>query len=149
MAEEIADKMPPAVTGVLDAADVLRKMETAVKPEVLENFKRQHPAKFWLFGEDRQLAVRRNIIPAHWFEDGAKQFQQFSGVARPGEFYVFQVGLVPGEMTAPLDCRVMFESLKGADVNRSFRHGLQQRQERRTQASTSGILTTGGCRMIP
>ncbi len=95
----------------------MAKMETAVPAEVLDNFKKQHPARFWLFGEDRQLAVRRTVIPAHWFENGAKQFQQFSGVAQPGEFYVFQVGLVPGEETRPLDCRVVFDSLPGAEAS--------------------------------
>jgi hypothetical protein len=93
IAEDAGYNMPAAVTATMAADAVMAKMETAVKPEVLEAFKKAHPAKFWLFGEDRQLAVRNNIIPAHWFENGAKQFQQFSGVARPGEFYVFQVGL--------------------------------------------------------
>ena len=107
---------PPAVTDRIEPEAAMKKMETAVKPEILEAFKKEHPAKFWLFGEDRQLAVRNPIIPAHWFENGAKQFQQFSGVARPGEFYVFQVGLVPGEKTTPLDCRVVFDSLKGSEA---------------------------------
>ena len=52
----------------------MAKMETAAPPEVLDNFKKQHPAPFWLFGEDRQLAIRNSIIPAHWFDDGARQF---------------------------------------------------------------------------
>jgi len=115
-ADEATSNMPPAVSGTMPPDAVMTKMETAVKPDVLAAFKTQHPAKFWLFGEDRQLAVRRTIIPAHWFEDGAKQFQQFAGVARPGEFYVFQVCLVPGEETRPLDCRVVFESLPGAET---------------------------------
>ncbi len=114
--EDTSYNMPPAVTVTMAPDAVMAKMETPVKPEVLEAFKKQHPGKFWLFGEDRQFAVRRNIIPAHWFEDGARQFQKFSGVARPGEFYVFQVGLVPGEKTKPLDCRVVFDALKGADA---------------------------------
>src|SRR6478609_5072006 len=108
--------MPAAVTATMGVDDAMRKMETPVKPEVLAEFKKQHPGKFWLFGEDRQFAVRRNIVPAHWFEDGAKQFQKFSGVARPGEFYVFQVCRVPGEQTRPLACEVMFDSLKGANA---------------------------------
>ncbi len=125
--------MPQAVTGTMEADAVMTQMETAVRPEVLEAFKKQHPAKFWLFGEDRQLAVRRNIIPAHWFEVAAKQFQQFSGVARPGEFYVFQVVMVPGEETKPLDCRVVFDSLKGADatVLSGENYGNARKGERR------------------
>jgi hypothetical protein len=113
-AEDAEYNLPTAVTGTMAADAVMAKMETAVKPEVLEAFKQAHPAKFWLFGEDRQFAVRNAIIPAHWFEDGAKQFQQFSGVARPGEFYVFQVGLLPGNDAPWLDCGVVFDSLEGA-----------------------------------
>ena len=107
--------MPPAVTATMEPDAVMTKMETPVKPEVLETFKKQHPANFWLFGEDRQFAVRKNIIPAHWFENGAKQFQQFSGVARPGEFYVFQVCLVPGapDKDPSVDYKVVCESPVG------------------------------------
>ena len=106
--------MPPAVTGIMAAGAVMTQMETAVKPDVLAAFKTLHPAKFWLFGEDRQFAVRRTIIPAHWFEDGAKHYQRFAGLARPGEFYVFQVGLVAGDRPPPVRCEVVFDSLQGA-----------------------------------
>lgn len=114
-ADDASYNMPPAVTGTMEADAVMAKMETAVKSEVLEAFKKQHPANFWLFGEDRQFAVRRNVIPAHWFENGAKQFQQFSGVARPGEFYVFQVCLVPGppDKNPAVDYKVVMESPNG------------------------------------
>ena len=78
-----------------DAA--MKKMETAASPAVLDAFKKAHPARFWLFGEDRQLAVRNNIIPAHWLEKGAGQFGRFSGTAGPGEFYVFQVCTIAGD----------------------------------------------------
>ena len=107
---------PEAATILIDPAAAMAKMETAVKPDVLDAFKQQHPAMFWLFGEDRQLAIRNSIIPAHWFENGAKQFQQFRGVARPGEFYVFQVGMLPGADNPPLDCGVVLDSLKGAQT---------------------------------
>jgi hypothetical protein len=108
------EKLPAAVTTLLTPAAAMAKMETRVPPEVLDNFKKQHPAPLWLFGEDRQLAIRNAVIPAHWFDNGAKHFQQFCGVARPGEFYVYQVGVVAGEQNPPLDCGVIFESLKGA-----------------------------------
>jgi hypothetical protein len=91
--------MPPAVVATMGVDDAMKKMEAAVKPEVLEAFKKANPAPFWLFGEDRQLAVRNNIIPAHWFENGAKQHGKFAGVARPGEFYVFQVCMMTGAET--------------------------------------------------
>jgi len=89
--------MPPAVVATMGVDEAMTKMETAAKPDVLEAFKKIHPAPFWLFGEDRQLAVRNNIIPAHWFENGAKQWGKFSGVARPGEFYAFQVCMLGGK----------------------------------------------------
>lgn len=89
--------MPPAVVATMGVDEAMKKMETAVKPEVLDAFKKANPAPLWIFGEDRQLAVRNNIIPAHWFENGAKQHGKFAGVARPGEFYVFQVCLLGGQ----------------------------------------------------
>ena len=108
--------LPAAITTRLEPAAAMAKMETAVAPEVLEAFKKQHPAAFWLFGEDRQLAIRNTIIPAHWFDNGTKQFQQFCGVARPGEYYVFQVGLVPGKDLPGVECAAVFDSLKDADA---------------------------------
>jgi hypothetical protein len=89
--------LPPAVTSTLAVDDAMQKMETAVQPEILAAFKQAQPAPFWLFGEDRQLAVRNNIIPAHWFENGAKAHGRFAGVVRPGEFYVFQVCVIGGD----------------------------------------------------
>jgi hypothetical protein len=91
--------LPAAVTTMIEPATAMAKMECAATPEVLDAFKKQHPAPFWLFGEDRQFAIRNSIIPAHWFDDGAKPFQQFCGVVRPGEFYVFQVCVLGGETT--------------------------------------------------
>lgn len=88
--------MPPAVAGTMGVYEAMKKMETAVSPSVLDAFKKANPAPLWLFGEDRQLAVRNQIIPAHWFEHGTKQQGAFSGIARPGEFYVFQVCVVAG-----------------------------------------------------
>ncbi len=116
--------MPPAVTAAMGVDEAMTKMETPVKPEVLAAFKKAHPAPFWLFGEDRQLAVRNNIIPAHWFADGAKQFGKFSGVARPGEFYVFQVGVVGGEKGVWLNADAKLESLAGAEVRLISRNGV-------------------------
>ncbi len=110
--------MPAAVTATMGVDEAMVKMETAVKPEVLEAFKKANPAPFWLFGEDRQLAVRNNILPAHWFADGAKQHGHFSGVVRPGEFYVFQLCVVGGEKrlySASIDSKI---SLAGATFTR-------------------------------
>lgn len=107
--------LPGEASGAMATDAAMKKMETAVKPEVLADFKKQHPAKFWLFGEDRQLAVRKGIIPAHWLEPGAKHYQQFTGTARPGEFYVFQTCVVPGEEDGNyMDCKVEINSLPDA-----------------------------------
>jgi hypothetical protein len=110
--------MPPAVVATMGVDDAMKKMETAVKPETLEAFKKANPAPFWLFGEDRQLAVRNNIIPAHWFENGVRQHGKFAGVARPGEFYVFQVVFLRGEIKPPIwrDLAVEFKGLPGAEI---------------------------------
>ncbi|MEO5712129.1 MAG: glycoside hydrolase domain-containing protein, partial [Luteolibacter sp.] len=125
--------MPPAVVAEMGVDAAMKKMETPVTAETLDAFKKAHPAPFWLFGEDRQLAVRNNIVPAHWFQDGAKQFQKFSGVARPGEFYVLQVGLIPGDIMRPLDCGVVFDSLQGAQatVISGEDYSMSQKGERR------------------
>jgi hypothetical protein len=108
--------MPDAVVATMGVDEAMKKMETPVTPEVLAEFKKNHPAPFWLFGEDRQLAVRNNIIPAHWFEGGAKQYGKFSGVARPGEFYVFQVAVVGGRQSEALDAMAKIPSLAGAEA---------------------------------
>lgn len=94
------EMLPAAVTTLLNPAAAMAKMETPVPPEVLDNFKKQHPPghlEYWLFGEDRSCSLRANVIPAHWFQDGAKNFRTFTGTVRPGELYVFQVGIVLGE----------------------------------------------------
>lgn len=51
---------------------------------------------FLLFPEDRKFPIRMvDDLPLRWIQRGPSN--QFSGVARPGEFYVFQVGVVPVE----------------------------------------------------
>ena len=81
----------PAEAGEVPAQpdSVLEQMERAAAPATVAAFKAAHPAPFRLFGEDRQRAVRNNIVPAHWFGNGGPG-ERFEGVARPGEFYVFQ-----------------------------------------------------------
>lgn len=72
---------------------IMQKMEKAVAPETWNAYCKSHPAPFWLFGEDRQLSVRNNIIPDHWFS-GKVIPTSFKGEANPGEFYPFQVCVV-------------------------------------------------------
>lgn len=117
--EEVVDgasyNMPSPVAETMSVDDSTAMMEKAVSPDVLSTFKKAHPARFWLFGEDRQLAVRNEIIPAHWFEQGATHWGRFSGVARPGEFYVFQVCVIAGpEPLENIIPRLTFPSLKDA-----------------------------------
>lgn len=108
---------PPEVAATLGADETLLKMETAVQPETLEAFKKGNPAPFWLFGEDRRLAVRNSIIPAHWFEGGAKQHGRFTGSVRPGEFYVFQVCVIGGDKRQEaLLPKLTFKDFAGASV---------------------------------
>lgn len=85
---------------------VMKAMETAVSPDIWDAYKKAHVAPFWIFGEDRQLAVRNQILPAHWFSD-IKKYQSFKGQAQPGEFYPFQA-CVASDMARDLiwDARV-------------------------------------------
>lgn len=109
--------MPPAVTAMTGVDEAMTRMETAVPQEVLADFKKAHPAPFWLFGEDRQLAVRNNIVPVHWFVEGFPQHGRFSGIARPGEFYLFQVCvLAGGQPLSTLLPRVSIPGLGKAEI---------------------------------
>ena len=81
---------PGATDGAMPLDKVIERMETAVPSSTWDAYSKEHPAPFWLFGEDRRFAVRNDIIPAHWFNDGGAAAQCFRGVAQPGEFYPFQ-----------------------------------------------------------
>jgi pimeloyl-ACP methyl ester carboxylesterase len=96
-ADDAMYNMPESVTGVASGSDSLGKMEKVAEKGTWALFCKAHPGAAWVFGEDRQLQVRRGIIPAHWLEQGTKQLGRFSGVARPGEFYVFQAAVVAGD----------------------------------------------------
>lgn len=88
------DNIPDASSGVMPTDKVTEWMENAVDPAAWAAWRKSHPAPFHLFGEDRQYAVRNNIIPAHWFAKGNRAAERFHGVAQPGEFYPFQVCVV-------------------------------------------------------
>ena len=85
------DNIPGASAGVMPADKVMERMENAADPAAWAEWRKAHPASFHLFGEDRQFAVRNNIIPAHWIAKGSRAAERFHGVAQPGEFYPFQV----------------------------------------------------------
>lgn len=65
-------------------------MTTAVDPAVLADFQKKHPAAFWVFGEDRQQAVRKGIIPAHWFEGARGSISSFTASPSPASFMCFR-----------------------------------------------------------
>ena len=85
------ENIPEATTGEMPEDAVCAEMELAVDAAVWADWRRTHPAPFWLFGEERRLAVRNSIIPAHWFADGSEAAKIFRGRAQPGEWYAFQV----------------------------------------------------------
>lgn len=85
------DNIPDASGGVMPRDKVTEWMENAVDPGAWKKWCTAHPAPFHLFGEDRQYAVRNNIIPVHWLAKGNRAAERFHGVAQPGEFYPFQV----------------------------------------------------------
>ncbi len=85
------DNIPDASSGVMPTDKVTEWMENAVDPDAWAKWRNAHPAPFHLFGEDRQYAVRNNIVPAHWLAKGNHAAERFHGVAQPGEFYPFQV----------------------------------------------------------
>ena len=113
------DNIPSATDGVMPADKVTDWMENEVDPDSWATWRNAHPAPFWLFGEDRQYAVRNNIVPAHWLAKGNHAAKRFHGVAQPGEFYPFQVrlrwsaktGLKVSRIT-PAECEVAAKGVK-------------------------------------
>jgi hypothetical protein len=68
-----------------------------------------------VFTEDRLYSIRRDdAIPRHWLARPAGERASFSGVAQPGEFYVFQIGVFAavGDVS---DLRLRFSDLTRAD----------------------------------
>jgi hypothetical protein len=57
------DNIPDASGGVMPTDKVTEWMENAVDPFAWTKWRNAHPAPFHLFGEDRQYAVRNNIVP--------------------------------------------------------------------------------------
>jgi hypothetical protein len=68
-------------------------MDQLVDPGKLNGFLKQHAqAPYLVFTEDRTHSVRwDHALPAHWIKDPQRHLGAFSGQARPGEFYVFQL----------------------------------------------------------
>jgi hypothetical protein len=96
---------PPGagVVGGLVAQD----MEQLATPEQVAAFTERVKRGCYVFGEDRVNSIRRHdALPAHWLDDRNARLEQFSGVAQPGEFYVFQLAVyAPDQELGPLALR--------------------------------------------
>jgi hypothetical protein len=105
-------------------------MEVLASPEQVQAFVAAHPRDYWVFGEDRSRSIRRrDALPAHWVNAGDGMLERFQGRARPGEFYVFQLGLYSMQQdVGPV--RLRFEDLSG--------------QRRRIAAQRLRCLSLGG-----
>lgn len=109
-AQQASGTVPDSLT----EETALAMMEHAVSPDVYGAFIARTPAPFWLFGEHRRLAVRNNILPAHWFQNGTSHSGQFTGSARPGEFYTFQIAALADSIDLH-GCTLTFGPLRSAD----------------------------------
>ncbi|MCD6304367.1 MAG: hypothetical protein J7M21_05325, partial [Planctomycetes bacterium] len=76
----------------VDEFNAFTPMERPASPEELAALLARYPHEpFLLFPEDRRMPIRmRHDVPVHWATAGPGGFY---GRARPGEFYVFQVGV--------------------------------------------------------
>ena len=83
----------PQGTGIPSAVPV-KDMENLATPAQVEAFTRRLPRDCYVFGEDRVNSIRRrDALPAHWLDGSDGLLEKFAGVAQPGEFYVFQLGV--------------------------------------------------------
>ncbi|MEI8043444.1 MAG: glycoside hydrolase domain-containing protein, partial [Verrucomicrobiota bacterium] len=64
-----------------------------------------------VFTETREFPIRRTGLPTRWLPQTQSARAAFSGQARPGEFYVFQIGVYGLKDTGPL--AVTFSDLAG------------------------------------
>src|SRR4051794_30755124 len=87
-----------ATTQSADLGEVMERVATAAQ---IEQYRKAHPEPMWVFTESRDLPVRRfDALPGIWLERPAKPFH---GVARPGEFFVFQIAVyAPTQNLFPL-----------------------------------------------
>lgn len=121
--------MDPALDTLAENT-ILTIMEDPVPARTRDAFRATHPAPFWLFGEHRRLAVRNAIVPARWFAEGSEQHGRFTGTARPGEFFTFQIGVLADSIDLH-GCAVVFRPLHSAE-------------NRRIEESTMRCISLGG-----
>ena len=84
-----------------------RDMEQLATPPQVATFIQRIKRDCYVFGEDRVNSIRRHdALPAHWLDGTDAQLERFSGAARPGEFFVFQLGIyAPGQDLGPVTLR--------------------------------------------
>ena len=86
-------------------------MEVMATADEVQSLRAQNPERaFWLFPEDRRFPIRMtDDLPFRWATNGPAN--QFSGEARPGEFFTFQVGVYAAHQSVE-NLRIEFGDLK-------------------------------------
>ncbi|MEI7935944.1 MAG: glycoside hydrolase domain-containing protein [Verrucomicrobiota bacterium] len=95
--------------GLLAEEPMLTPLDNATLQEIVA----RHAGEGALvFTESRDYPIRRlNRVPVRWLSQSRAQAPAFAGTTRPGEFYVFQIGVYALEDIGPL--WVSFSGLKG------------------------------------
>lgn len=87
--------LPRATLATIQARGEFHRMdpmEVVATDAEVEALARAHPAPYLLFPEDRTRAIRMpDDLPLSWVRKGPTS--RFSGDARPGEYYPFQIGV--------------------------------------------------------
>lgn len=87
-------------------------MEVIATEQEMESLRSPETEPFLLFPEDRSRPIRmRHGLPRHWAADGPRS--AFGAVARPGEYYTFQVGVFASD-TSLADLQVDIEGFDEA-----------------------------------
>ena len=89
-------------------------MDDLATPREVAHFSETLQGDWTLFVEDRSHSVRWSLgLPKRWLADLPGHTGRFSGAARPGEFYVFQIGVFAAK-SATGDLEVRFSDLTGS-----------------------------------
>lgn len=72
--------------------DSFYPMEIIATQNEVDEFLRANPGRFNLFPEDRQYPIRmKHNVPMRWMQ--GQDRSTFKGIARPNEYYAFQIGV--------------------------------------------------------
>ena len=94
-----------------DEFTVMERIATAT--EIQQLISEHTDRSYLLFPEDRKLPIRmKESIPTHWVQRGPTG--RFEGLAAPGEFYTFQVGVFAVKQEIE-DLEIIFEDLIPVD----------------------------------